>query len=235
VQYLGDGVDRGGVPLVFDFDPLIGIFLMISSILPSASNLFEVPPLAQWFSISGTTMVVIFLAELGDKSQLVCMTLAARHRPKPVFFGSLLAFVFLNILAVVFGATLSTWIPHNVMIYIVAALFGLFGVQTLLASEEDEDDEEVEIKSGRGIFISAFLLIFIAEFGDKTQIAVAGMASAAPPMTIWLGATLALALSSAIGVLVGQRFLKRIPMNILSKVTGIFFLVLAAIALTQLT
>ncbi|MBF0357116.1 MAG: TMEM165/GDT1 family protein [Magnetococcales bacterium] len=209
---------------------------MISSILPSASNLFEVPPLAQWFSISGTTMVVIFLAELGDKSQLVCMTLAARHRPKPVFFGALLAFVFLNILAVVFGAALSTWIPHNVMIYIVATLFGLFGVQTLLASEEDDDDEgEVEIKSGRGIFASAFLLIFIAEFGDKTQIAVAGMASAAPPMTIWLGATLALALSSGIGVLVGQRFLKRIPMNILSKVTGIFFLLLAALALTQLT
>jgi Ca2+/H+ antiporter, TMEM165/GDT1 family len=207
---------------------------MTSSILPSASIFFEIPELTKWFSISGTTMVVIFLAELGDKSQLVCMTLAARHRPKPVFFGSLVAFVFLNLLAVVFGSALSTWIPHNIMIFIVAGLFALFGLQILMAAQEEEDDEEVAIKSGRGIFLSAFLLIFVAEFGDKTQIAVAGMASAAPPLTIWLGATLALALSTAIGVMVGQRFLKRIPMKLLHKITGIFFLALAVLALTQL-
>ncbi|MBF0444033.1 MAG: TMEM165/GDT1 family protein [Magnetococcales bacterium] len=207
---------------------------MTSSILPSASVFFEIPELAKWFSISGTTMLVIFLAELGDKSQLVCMTLAARHRPKPVFFGSLIAFVFLNLLAVVFGASLSTWIPHNIMIFIVTGLFALFGLQILMASHEEEDDEEIAIKSGRGIFLSAFLLIFVAEFGDKTQIAVAGMASAAPPLTIWLGATLALALSTAIGVMVGERFLKRIPMNLLHKIAGVFFLLLAALALTQL-
>jgi Ca2+/H+ antiporter, TMEM165/GDT1 family len=206
---------------------------MIDTFLAS-SNLFEIPDLAKLFSISGTTMVVIFLAELGDKSQLVCMTLAARHRAKPVFFGSLLAFVFLNILAVVFGSALSTWIPHDVMIYIVAGLFALFGIQILMASEEEEEEEDVAVKSGRGIFLSAFILIFVAEFGDKTQIAVAGMASAAPPVAIWLGATLALALSSALGVVVGQRFLKRIPMNLLHKIAGIFFLLLAALALTQL-
>ncbi|MBF0454774.1 MAG: TMEM165/GDT1 family protein [Magnetococcales bacterium] len=206
----------------------------MTNTLLDTETLFAVPTLAEWFSVSGTTLVVIFLAELGDKSQLVCMTLAARHRPQPVFFGTLLAFIILNILAVVFGATLSSWIPHNIMIYLVAALFALFGVQTLLAGEEEEEEEEVAVKSGRSILISAFLLIFIAEFGDKTQIAVAGMASAAPPLAIWLGATLALALSSAIGVVVGQRFLKRIPLNILHKLAGIFFLVLAALALTQL-
>ncbi|MBF0447490.1 MAG: TMEM165/GDT1 family protein [Magnetococcales bacterium] len=204
---------------------------MIETLIPA--SLFNIPPFAEFASLSATTLVVIFLAELGDKSQLVCMTLAARHRPTPVFLGTLLAFVFLNILAVVFGSALSTWIPHHVMILIVAGLFGLFGIQAL-RSVEEEEEEDVEVKSGHSIFTSAFLLIFVAEFGDKTQIAVAGMASAAPPAAIWVGATLALALSSALGIVVGQRFLKRIPVALLHKVTGIFFLVLAALALTQL-
>lgn len=190
--------------------------------------------LASGIPTIGTAFVLIFLAELGDKTQLVCMTLAARHRPWPVFIGASLAFVVLNVLAVLFGATLSTWVPHNVMILIVAGMFALFGIQSLRAAAEEEEAAEAETKGGRHVVISAFLLIFVAELGDKTQIAVAGLASTAPPVPVWIGSTLALVASSAMGVVAGRTLLQKIPMKLLSRVSGVFFLALALLALTRL-
>lgn len=190
--------------------------------------------LALWLPSAGTAFVVIFLAELGDKTQIVCMTLAARHRPWPVFVGAFLAFILLNVLAVLFGSTLSAWLPHNVLILTVAVLFALFGVQSLRSSGEDSEEAELEEKSGHSIVIRAFLLIFVAELGDKTQVAVAGLASTAPPIPVWIGSTLALGASSALGVAVGRALLQKIPMKVMGRVSGIFFLALAALALTRL-
>ncbi|MBF0611201.1 MAG: TMEM165/GDT1 family protein [Magnetococcales bacterium] len=189
--------------------------------------------MATWFTTSATTFLVIFLAELGDKTQLVCMTLAARYKGRPVFFGASLAFVFLNVLAVVFGAALAQWVPEKVMAGIVAALFAFFGIQSLRTSSQEEEEEEVEEKSGHSIFLTAFLMIFVAELGDKTQIAVAGMAVTQPAGPVWIGATIALVLSSALGVIVGNKLLQRIPIKVVHKVAGIFFLALAGLALTK--
>lgn len=182
-----------------------------------------------------TTFVLIFLAELGDKTQLVCMALAARHRPWPVFWGALLAFIILNVLAVLFGSVLSAWVPENVLVIVVAVMFALFGIQSLRASDEEEEEGEVAEQSGHGILLRAFLLIFVAELGDKTQIAVAGLASTALPVPVWVGATLALGASSALGVAVGRTLLQKISKKMLGRVSGLFFLALAALALTRLS
>lgn len=191
---------------------------------------------ATFLSTTATTFALIFLAEMGDKTQLVCMTLAAKHRGWPVFLGASSAFVLLNVLAVAFGAALAQWLPPNVMIGIVATLFALFGIQSLRASREEEGDEESgEPKSGRGILLSAFLLIFVAELGDKTQIAVASLAGTEPPIPVWMGATVALSLSAGLGVVAGRQLLARISLRLLNKISGIFFLALAALALTRLT
>nr|WP_130472904.1 TMEM165/GDT1 family protein [Candidatus Magnetaquicoccus inordinatus] len=184
--------------------------------------------------ITATTFALIFLAELGDKTQLVCMTLAARHRPMPVFLGALFAFIILNVLAVIFGSALSAWIPKNVLVWIVAALFAFFGIQSLRAAKEEEEEEEVAEQSGHSILIRAFLMIFLAELGDKTQIAVIGMASTAPMIPVWIGATLALGASSALGVLVGRTLLQKISKPLLNRASGLFFLGLAALSLAGL-
>ena len=129
-----------------------------------------------------TTFGLIFLAEIGDKSQLVCMTLAARHRHPPVLLGAVVAFILLNSLAVIFGAGLAQWIPEKVLAAAVAVLFGLFGIKSLLTREEEDDpDGEVEEKPGHGIFFTTFTMLFLAEMGDKTQLAVAGLAVTLPP------------------------------------------------------
>jgi putative Ca2+/H+ antiporter (TMEM165/GDT1 family) len=205
-------------PKVFFMSEELSLFSQLSAAIP----------------VTATTFALIFLAELGDKTQLVCMTLAARHRPLPVFLGALFAFIILNVLAVIFGSALSAWIPKSVLVWVVAALFALFGIQSLRASGEDEADEEVAEQSGHSILLRAFLMIFLAELGDKTQIAVIGMASTAPMIPVWVGSTLALGASSALGVLVGRTLLQKISKPMLNRVSGLFFLSLAVLSLVGL-
>lgn len=176
-----------------------------------------------------TSFALIAAAEIGDKSQLVCMTLASRHRAAPVMWGAVAAFALLNTLAVVFGAAIANWLPEYLVAASVALLFAAFGVHALLNRDEDDDEEVVE-KSGHGIFLTTFLLITVAEFGDKTQLAVVAFSSTAQPLAVWLGATLALSFTSALGVWAGRTLLQRIPLNWLHKISGLFFLLLSVVA-----
>ena len=186
-----------------------------------------------WLSSAGATFLLIALAEIGDKSQLVCMTLAARHRGPPVVLGAVAAFAFLNLLAVLFGAAIAAWLPEWVVTAAVAVLFAVFGISALRFKEED-DDEEIAEKPGHGIFATTFLMIFLAEFGDKTQIAVAGMGSTADAAATWVGATLALACTSILGVVAGRRWLNRLPVHWIHRISGVFFLLLALLAVLRL-
>ncbi len=178
---------------------------------------------------AATSFALIAAAEIGDKSQLVCMTLASRHRGAPVIWGAVAAFALLNSLAVIFGAAIASWLPDYLVAAAVALLFGGFGLHSLLNHEQDDDEDVVE-KSGRGIFVTTLLLITVAEFGDKTQLAVVAFSSTAQPLAVWIGATLALTLTSVLGVLAGRTVLQRMPLALLHKVSGLIFLVLAAVA-----
>jgi len=184
---------------------------------------------AESLSVSLSTFVLIALAEVGDKSQLVCMALAARHRHWPVILGATVAFLILNTLAVLFGAGIAAWIPERVTSAVVAVLFGAFAIHILFNQADGESGEMVE-KTGHGIFLTTLLLIFVAEFGDKTQIAVAGLASSFAPLHVWFGATAALVTISALGVWAGRTVLQRIPLQWLHRVSGALFLLFAIVA-----
>jgi Ca2+/H+ antiporter, TMEM165/GDT1 family len=176
-----------------------------------------------------TSFVLITAAEIGDKSQLVCMALAAKHRPLPIFLGALAAFALLNSLAVGFGAAVAAWFPDYIIALAVAALFLVFGFQAL-RTEADEADENIQEKSGHNIFFTTFLLITVAEFGDKTQLAVVALSSTNNPAGVWLGATVALGFTSALGVIAGRKLVQRVPLELLHKLGGILFLLLAVVA-----
>lgn len=178
---------------------------------------------------AATSFALIAAAEIGDKSQLVCMTLASRHRPWPVIWGAIAAFALLNSLAVIFGAAIASWLPDYIVAASVAMLFGGFGIHALL-QHEDDDDEEVVEKSGHGIFFTTLALITVAEFGDKTQLAVVAFSSTSQPVAVWLGATLALTFTSLLGVLAGRTLLQKIPITLLHRISGLMFLTLSAIA-----
>lgn len=180
-------------------------------------------------SISLSVFTLIALAELGDKSQLVCVTLAARHRHWPVLLGATTAFLILNALAVLFGAGVAAWIPERVTAGLAALLFGAFGIHALYKQDGSESEDVVE-SSGHGIFFTTFMLILVAEFGDKTQIAVAGLAGSLTPLPVWLGATAALVMVSALGVWAGRTVLQRLPLIWLHRISGGVFLLFALLA-----
>lgn len=168
---------------------------------------------------------VVALAEIGDKSQLVCMALASRNRPRPILFGAVAAFMLLNLIAVTVGSAFALWLPNQVVIGVAAVMFAIFGIQTLMS--KDEEEEECKAQSSRNIFFTTFTMILIAEFGDKTQLAVAGLSTSESPFGVWVGATIALILTSAIGIYAGKRWLSKLNTQLLNKISGSFFLFLA--------
>ena len=186
--------------------------------------------IAELSATAATSYALIAAAEIGDKSQLVCMTLASRHRAMPVMLGAIAAFAFLNTLAVVFGVAIASWLPEYIVAATVAFLFAAFGIHSLRVQEDDDPDEDVKEKSGHGIFFTTFLLITVAEFGDKTQLAVVALSSTVAPIAVWLGSTIALASTSALGILAGRTILQKVPLVLLHKISGTIFLVLSAFA-----
>lgn len=167
---------------------------------------------------------------MGDKSQLVCMTLAARHRAMPVAFGAIAAFAFLNTLAVVFGVAIANWLPDYVVSGVVALLFFIFGIHALHANGDEDDEDTLIEKSSHSIFLTTFLLIAMAEFGDKTQLAVVALSSTQSPLAVWIGSTAGLAFTSVLGCIAGRTVLQKLSLTWLHKISGAFFILLAMLA-----
>jgi putative Ca2+/H+ antiporter (TMEM165/GDT1 family) len=175
--------------------------------------------------------LLVFFAEFGDKSQLVCMTLSTRYRAFPVFIGSCMAFAILNLLAVLFGVALNAYLPKPLILFIVGMLFLVFGVQSFV---HGEDEGTGKVKVGKHLLISVFILIFLAELGDKTQLAVAGLAAVGQAWVIWLASTLALGVTTLIGVWFGRVLLKKISTALVHRGAGILFMLFSGIAFFQL-
>ncbi len=199
-------------------------------LLQNSINFLTSQQVAHLSAISGTSFALIIAAEMGDKSQLVCMALASRHRALPVILGASAAFSVLNVIAVVFGAAIANWLPDYMIATIVALLFSVFGIHALFNTNVEENDEEIVEKSGYSIFFTTFLLIMVAEFGDKTQLAVVALSSTSHPWAVWTGSTAALITTSMMGVLAGKTFLATIPLSLIHKISGIIFLCLAVFA-----
>ncbi len=183
--------------------------------------------LLQWLTAGVTSFITIGLAEFGDKSQLVCMSLAARYAHLPVILGAGLALALLNLCAVVFGVVAVNLIPEGILFVLVCVLFAAFGLHVLFADDDDEAAEVLD-KSHRSIVITAFMLIAVAEFGDKTQITVVALSSQFDAIAVWLGATLAETLVCVLGVIAGRTLLKRFSLELIRQFSGALFLLLAA-------
>jgi len=186
----------------------------------------------EWWTSAGTSYLLIFSAEIGDKSQLICMTLASRFRAIPVVLGAIAAFFFLNILAVLFGSAIAHLVPEFYIVLFVALLFVGFGIYSWLQEEQEEEKADIN-KTGHGIFVTAFLLIAVAEFGDKTQLAVAALSSSSIPSAVLVAATLALATTSVLGVWVGRTVLQKIPIHFLHRFSAVLFILIGIWAAYQ--
>ncbi len=179
----------------------------------------------EWLAVLGTSFVVAFVAELGDKSQLILFGQATRGKPVRVILEAIAAFAILTVLAVTVGAALSRWVPLLLAAVASALLFFAFAA---LAWRDARKPVVVEEPVARG----TFLLILVSEFGDRTQIVTAALAaSTGNALATGIGAWLALALSSVLAVLVGRWLGHRVDARRRAIFSAILFAVLGLFAL----
>ena len=182
-----------------------------------------------------TVFTVIFLLELPDKTALAALLLATRHRPLPVFLGAAAAFVIQSAVAVAAGSLLSLLPREPIRIGAGILFLGMAALLVRRNIRKDEADEQRAVEQEevrhRRPFMTAFTVVFVAEWGDLTQLATAALqARYQQPVVVFVAATLALWAVSAIAVALGNRLGAWIPERPL-QFAAAGLMVLVAIAL----
>lgn len=177
---------------------------------------------------------VVFLAELPDKTALAGLVLGTRYRASYVFAGVAAAFAVHVALAVAAGSVL-TLLPQQILHALTGVLF--LGGAAVLLMKKDEDEEEIrkpENQSFWKVSGAGFMLILVAEFGDLTQIMTANLAARYDdPLSVGIGAVLALWAVAGIGIVGGKALMKRVPLKLITKVAALVMLTLGAWSLYE--
>ncbi|WP_099732622.1 TMEM165/GDT1 family protein [Delftia sp. 60] len=174
---------------------------------------------------------VVALAEMGDKTQLLSLVLAARFRkPWPIVAGIFVATLVNHALAGAVGAWITSYLGENAMRWILGLSFIAMAIWMLIPDKLDED--EVSGHSRWGVFGTTLVAFFLAEMGDKTQIATV-MLAAKYNAYLWVvaGTTLGMMLANAPVVWLGDKLVKRVPIRLVHVISAVIFLVLGVLAL----
>lgn len=163
-----------------------------------------------------SSLVLVFVAELGDKTQLVALGFGARHRLRHVLTGIGLAYVATSLVSVVIGAAVGAALPHDVVRVGGGVLFLGFAVWTIRerdggGSNVADSDADATARSAVRVVLSIALAMFLAEMGDKTMLATATLASTRNPALVWAGATSGIFLAGALGAGAGRVIGDRVP------------------------
>lgn len=183
--------------------------------------------------IAAAVFPVIFIGELPDKTMFASLVMAARGHPLAVWSGAAGAFLVHVVIATTIGAGLFHVVPHRVLDAIVAVLFAGGGVYALLEANHDETELVAhEVATHSRVITTSFAVIFVAEWGDLTQILTANLAAHYhSPVSVAVGATLALWVVAALAVVGGRGLLRYFPMAIVRRVTAVILFVLSGVAL----
>ncbi len=174
---------------------------------------------------------VVALAEIGDKTQLLAFLLAARFKkPAPIIAGILLATIVNHGLAGALGAWITATVSGEVLRWVLGLSFIGMAVWTLIPDKIEE--EETQIAKRLGVFGATLITFFLAEMGDKTQIATVAMAvHYAAPVMVVIGTTLGMLIADVPAVFVGDKLAGRIPMKLVHGVAAAVFAVLGVMTL----
>lgn len=175
--------------------------------------------------VIATVFALIFVAELPDKTMIATLIMGSRYRPLLVWMGATLAFAFHAGLAVAVGQLLQL-LPHKWIEAVTALLFAAGAAYLLFVPEREEEEEgEEEADSGRkGVKTvgMVFVVIFIGEFGDLTQILTANLAAKYhAPAEVFIGAFAALTSVAALGAFGGRALLRFLPLTVIRKAGGV--------------
>ena len=181
---------------------------------------------------------IIFLGELPDKTMFASLILSTRGRPVLVWLGAAAAFAIHVVIAVTIGVALFHLLPHRALAAVVAAMF-LVGAALALreATKEEKEEEELverETTAHHRVVVTAFLVIFLAEWGDLTQILMANLAAHYhAPLSVAVGSVLALWAVAGIAVVGGQGLLRLVEVRTLRIVTAVVLVALSGWAIWE--
>lgn len=179
----------------------------------------------------GLSTVVVAAAEIGDKTQLLSIFLAARYRaPKPIIWGILLATIFNHALAGALGASLSSLISYEVLRWVLIVSFLAMAVWILIPDKMEDDDFKKKAQRF-GVFGTTFVLFFLAEMGDKTQIATIAMSARYASEAVWviMGTTLGMMIANVPAVYLGEKIAEKISMVWMRRIAAAVFVTLAVL------
>jgi putative Ca2+/H+ antiporter (TMEM165/GDT1 family) len=177
---------------------------------------------------------LIFIGELPDKTMFASLLLAARGRSGLVWLGAAMAFLVHVAIAVTVGGVVLTLLPHRVVLVIVALMFLVGAVMSFRAQDDDEGMDAARYRPGGARTVgTAFAVIFIAEWGDLTQILTANLAARYnDALGVGVAATLALWAVAGVAMAMGK-LIRRLPATLIRGVTGCVLLALGALALFE--
>ena len=174
---------------------------------------------------------VVALAEIGDKTQLLAFILAARFKkPLPIILGILVATLINHGLAGALGAWITSTISPNVLRWVLGASFIAMAIWTMIPDKIEE--EETQFAQRFGVFGATFITFFLAEMGDKTQIATVAMAAHyTTPLMVVMGTTLGMLIADVPAVFAGDKLANKIPMKLVHTIAAAVFLALGVATL----
>jgi Ca2+/H+ antiporter, TMEM165/GDT1 family len=177
------------------------------------------------FGVIFAVFPIVFLGELPDKTMFASLVLSTRGRPFLVWLGAAAAFTVHVVIAVTIGVALFHLLPHRALEVTVAVIFFVGGLLALREAHKARDEEalvEREVESHRRVALTAFLVIFIAEWGDLTQILTANLAAHYhDPLSVGVGAVLALWAVAGLAVVAGQSVLRFVNISTVRIVTAV--------------
>jgi Ca2+/H+ antiporter, TMEM165/GDT1 family len=180
-----------------------------------------------------TAFGLIALAELGDKSQLLALSLATRYRWWQVLVGVAVAAATLLGLSAVLGGALGTALPQRAIAIGGGVLFLAFAVWTLRDADDDGEEGLAPERSRRSVVLTVIAAFVVAELGDKTMLGTAALASARNPVAVWLGATAGMTLASGVAIAVGTLLHRRLPARRLQQVSAAAFALFGVLLLAE--
>jgi len=169
---------------------------------------------------------VVALAEIGDKTQLLAFILAARFKkPVPIILGILAATILNHGLAGALGAWITSAISPEILRWVLGLSFIGMAVWTMVPDKIEDEETQVAMKFG--VFGATLITFFLAEMGDKTQIAtVAMVAHYAAPLMVVMGTTLGMLVADVPAVFLGDKFANKIPMKLVHSIAAAIFALL---------
>lgn len=174
-------------------------------------------------------LLLVVVAEMGDKTQLLAMAMASKYKAKQVMIGVLIATILNHALAVAVGNYLSSIIPMNLVKVIAAVSFLVFGLWTIRGDKLDDEENK---KSKFGPIVTVAIAFFIAEMGDKTQLMTITIAAEnQQPLLILMGTTVGMLVADGIGILFGAWMCRHIPEIYIKWVAGIIFMFFGTLTL----